>query len=440
MSINLLDIIQNQVTGQLANQASSFLGESESATKSGLQAIFPSLLGSVINKSTEPNGAAGIMDMIKGLDNNMLGNIGSLFGGGASNVNGLLNSGGGILNMLLGNKMGGVVDLIAKVSGLKSGSSSSLLKMAAPFLLSMIGKQVAGKGLSGLTDLLMGQRNHVQKSLPAGMGNLMGFANLGDDLRNTGKKVEAKATHTRDKVADTTRRTTSTVNHNNNSGGGMGWLKWLLPLVLLAALAYFLMGDGCAKAENAVDKTADVVKEGVEKTGELAKDAGNAVVGAAEWTVDGIKNVFGEVNEAAKAALGKITFAAGSAGRQMIDFIEGGFEGDPVFRFHDLTFATGSANINGETGVEVDNVAAILKAYPNVKVRVEGYTDNTGDAAANMKLSQARAEAVKGRLIAQGINGSRIEAKGYGQNNPVASNNTEEGKAENRRTEIRIIK
>lgn len=431
MSINLLDILKDQVSGSLAKQASSFLGESEANTMSGLNAIFPSLLGSVIDKADSPSGAQSIMNMIGGLDNNMLGNIGSLFGGGASNVNGLLNSGGGILDSLLGSKMGGMVDLITKVSGMKSGSSSSLLKMAAPFLMSIIGKQVAGKGISGLTDLLMGQKSAVKAGLPAGMGNILGLSSLGDlgdGLKDVKREAKATVTETKDRVQSAARTV-----QNNNQGGGMGFLKWLLPLLLIGGLLWWLAGDGCNKVESVAEKT-------VEKTVDVAKDAGNAVVNAAEWTVDGVKNVFAKVDEEAKAALDKITFAAGSAGEQMVNFIEGGFEGDPLFRFHDLTFATGSAAIDGETGKEIDNVAAILKAYPNVKVRVEGHTDNTGDAMANEKLSQARAESVRARLIADGIDASRIEAKGYGQNNPVASNDTEEGRAQNRRTEIRLIK
>ena len=68
MSINLLDLVKDQVTGQLAKQASSFLGESESSVTSALGGIMPALLGSVIQKSSTPSGATGIMDMIGKLE------------------------------------------------------------------------------------------------------------------------------------------------------------------------------------------------------------------------------------------------------------------------------------------------------------------------------------------------------------------------------------
>jgi hypothetical protein len=142
MSINLLDLVKDQVTGQLAKQASSFLGESESNITTGLGSMMPALLGSVIQKSSTPSGAQGLMDIIGKLDLGSLSNIAGLFGGGVSSVNGLMNSGGGIVEALLGNKTNGMVDMISNLSGMKGGSVSSLLKLAAPFLMSMIGKQV----------------------------------------------------------------------------------------------------------------------------------------------------------------------------------------------------------------------------------------------------------------------------------------------------------
>lgn len=146
------------------------------------------------------------------------------------------------------------------------------------------------------------------------------------------------------------------------------------------------------------------------------------------------------MDEAAKVALDKITFTAGSVGEQMMTYVNNGFEGDATFKFNNLTFDTGSAAIAGESGVEVDNLAAIMNAYPGLKIAVHGYTDNTGDAAKNVALSNARAEAVKARLIADGIDAARIMAKGHGDANPVGDNATAEGRAMNRRIEVEILK
>jgi len=104
-----------------------------------------------------------------------------------------------------------------------------------------------------------------------------------------------------------------------------------------------------------------------------------------------------------------------------------------------LKFAIGSADISGET-TEVDNLASVLKAYPSIKVQVAGYTDNTGNAEKNVTLSEARATSVMNHLVAQGIDAARISAKGFGASNPAASNDTAEGRAENRRIEISVVK
>lgn len=479
MSINLLDMLKDQVAGDLGGQAAKFLGESESNVGSALSNIFPSILGSMIDKGATEEGASGLMNVLKDADTSILGNIGGLFGGGAGAVNGLLNSGSGILSFLMGNKIGGVVDILMKVTGMKSSATSSLIKMAAPFVISMLGKQVRSNGLNigGLMDLLKGQKEHVAGALPTGMAGAMGLAGFGpgniidkvtgtagdvvgaagnvvggavDTVSDAGKKVVSGAGDLAGGALDAGKNVVGGVaNVAGDVGGaavktGGGLLKWLLPAFLgLLALGWF-GSRGCSTGVDALDNAAaatkDMTESVVDKTAAVAGDAAGAVADVAGDAMDAVGSAFGKIDDVAKAAMDKITFAAGSAGSQMKDFIEGGFKGDGRVTFKNLTFATGSANISGDTGVEVDNVAAILKTYPAANVKVEGYTDNTGDAAKNVELSEARAVSVKNRLVAAGIAASRITTAGMGSANPVASNDTVEGKAQNRRIEMAIVK
>ena len=99
---------------------------------------------------------------------------------------------------------------------------------------------------------------------------------------------------------------------------------------------------------------------------------------------------------------------------------------------------TNSATLKPTSREQLKNVAEILKAYPTVKAKVGGYTDNTGDAAANQKLSQDRATAVVTELIALGVPTTRLSAEGYGEQYPVADNATEAGRAQNRRIALRV--
>jgi OmpA-OmpF porin, OOP family len=105
-----------------------------------------------------------------------------------------------------------------------------------------------------------------------------------------------------------------------------------------------------------------------------------------------------------------------------------------------IKFATGSAKIVGAESEKIlDEVALALKDNAQIKkVRVEGHTDSVGDDAKNLKLSQNRANSVMSALIKRGVDPARMEAIGYGETKPIASNSTAAGKAENRRTEFNI--
>ena len=104
----------------------------------------------------------------------------------------------------------------------------------------------------------------------------------------------------------------------------------------------------------------------------------------------------------------------------------------------DVLFDTGRANLKSGTSNHLDKLAEFLNAYPTRTALIEGHTDDVGSDAANMLLSQRRADTVKAFLVAQGIAGSRLNASGKGEGVPLASNATAEGRAQNRRVEVII--
>ena len=127
--------------------------------------------------------------------------------------------------------------------------------------------------------------------------------------------------------------------------------------------------------------------------------------------------------------------------RGLIAFIEGTAPVDKTtwFNFDRVTFKTGSAAIDmAKSNEQLVNLSEILAAFPNAKLKIGGYTDNTGDEAANMKLSADRANAVRNALMLMGVDGARLEAEGYGSQHPVADNATDEGRAKNRRIAVRV--
>ncbi|MEL6341733.1 MAG: OmpA family protein [Myxococcota bacterium] len=105
-----------------------------------------------------------------------------------------------------------------------------------------------------------------------------------------------------------------------------------------------------------------------------------------------------------------------------------------------IYFDTGKASIQARSQLLLDEIAATLRGYPELRrVRVEGHTDDTGDARRNLRLSQARADAVVSALIDRGVEPGRLEAIGYGEQRPVDSNRTDEGRQNNRRVEFVIL-
>lgn len=129
--------------------------------------------------------------------------------------------------------------------------------------------------------------------------------------------------------------------------------------------------------------------------------------------------------------------------KKLIAFIED--KSKPVdkttwFTFDRLDFETGSANLKPTSAEQLKNIAEIMKAYPKVALKIGGYTDNVGKPADNLALSQKRAANTMQELVKLGADAKRLEAEGYGDKFPVADNATEEGRAKNRRIDLRVTK
>lgn len=110
-----------------------------------------------------------------------------------------------------------------------------------------------------------------------------------------------------------------------------------------------------------------------------------------------------------------------------------------VIRLDYVQFETGSSKLTEDSRHQLGDLVEAMNKYPNIKIEISGHTDNVGDDAANLTLSKDRANIVRNFIIEKGINGSRMVAAGYGETRPLESNDSEDGRARNRRTEFSII-
>ncbi|MCU0314974.1 MAG: OmpA family protein [Fimbriimonadaceae bacterium] len=232
------------------------------------------------------------------------------------------------------------------------------------------------------------------------------------------------------------------------------WL-WAIPLLVFvfAGLAYVITESakagekksdkGHASSSHSSDFQAVAIapkKKGLASPAALDLAAGRPGETSARRSEEPTKSPAQETNADLPGGA-NITFNANGIEGQLIAFIRD--ENKPVdrttwFTFDSLEFESGRATIRPSSQKQLENIATILRAFPDVKLKIGGYTDNTGNAETNQKLSTDRANATRDALITLGIDGTRLEAEGYGPQFPKADNATEEGRQKNRRIDVRV--
>lgn len=193
---------------------------------------------------------------------------------------------------------------------------------------------------------------------------------------------------------------------------GVNWLAWLALIAGILALLFAL--SRCDRGEEVATTAAPPVAV---PAGEQPAASG-AVVGTTP-------------NAGSAEALAGTSAVGG--------FLAGSEPAPRRFQFEKLNFGTASSAVRPADQAELDEVAAVLAQYPNARIRVAGYADARGSDPANLRLGKARAEAIKAALVGKGVQAGRIETASGGENDPVATNSSEAGRAENRRSELVVV-
>lgn len=424
MSLNVIDLIKGQLGPALVSQAATQYGESESGISKAISGLLPAVVGGMANNANQP----ALLDAITGSQSTGL--LGNLLGGSSNNS--LVST---VLSAIFGDKINGLINAVSGYSGVSNSTSGSLLNMVAGAALGSLGKYAEDHNLdrNSLSGLLSDQKGIVSSLLPAGLS----FASLG--LGNWGAATDintekVKVTSHEEPKVEVNRggNTHVNVDRKDNDEAGSIW-KWLLPLLLLALAAWFLWKQ-CNKPADQTVVTSEVI------------DVDSAVMPADSAMVTTTR-VDEDIDLNGVALKGY----RGGMEDSMISFLKsGGYSNaaddavlkDTWYTFDKVNFKMGSSTeLEAGSQTQLDNLVAILKAYPEAKIKVGGYTDKVGDEAANVKLSTARANFIKAALEKAGVGSQVIGAEGYGSEfATVAATASDAERAADRKMAVRFAK
>lgn len=496
MSNNLLELLKEYLSGDVVTNIAALIGESTKNTESALHTAIPSLLAGLADKSSDATSIDKLFSLLTdgNHDGGVLSNLGALSKGGEETSK-LLSEGGNLLSSFFGDKVTGITDLVANASGISKTSSSALLGFIMPVLMGLIGRNLKIENThyaTGLATLLSNQSGYLKNLIPAGLSNLLAdsvattsvhaisdfdkaantldsddttpnpttssfadtFDNIGDKIEDIAEVTFSSAKHMAEDVGESAATFGSHIvdegkefahsaakTFEENTSGGSKFLPWIL-LAAALALAWGLLKSCSAPATDPVANAPEVsaptpppaepvVAAPVEAPAPAAVEA--PVV---EKVVDTTSDFFEKSLSTGYA----IKAAKDGFESKLVGFIESNeaINKDLWFTMDGITFDTNKATIKAESNGQVTHVAEVLKAFPKVKINIGGYTDNTGKTDANKKLSNNRANAVKKALVKLGTTADRVDAEGYGSEHPVASNDTAEGRQQNRRIDVRV--
>ena len=413
MAGSIMDSILGMVTPDMKQALATRFGESSQAVQSGLGAATAATLDGMASKSSDSGFLGQVLGLLGGgTGQNLLSSLPSIASGGPTGATSdLVNR---FLPMVFGSQQGQVANAISQQFGLSASSGTGLLKMAAPLVLAYLGKMQSSGTLSAssLGDTLRAQAPGLRSYLPAGLlGSAAGVASA------------------------TTSRATTAVQGARVAASAPP--RWLVPAAIAGALILAWLVIRSMSTPRPVQTAASVTSEAVNSAANTARSAANTAGDAATraWAA------LGDMMKVKLPDGTELNVPSRGVEARLVSYLNDNTS--PVsdttwFDFDRLLFDTGSATLQPASQEQLTNIAEILKAYPQVKIRIGGYTDNTGDPAANLQLSQQRADNVMAQLTQLGVDPSRMSAKGYGQEDAVADNSTEEGRQKNRRISLRV--
>jgi outer membrane protein OmpA-like peptidoglycan-associated protein len=400
MSKSLVDNIRQTITPSVVAQLSASFGESTQAVERGLSGATVAILGIIATRSNDlrfinqlfllvkdPSSAALLETPVKMLEHARR---------AALEPDGRF---GRFQSLVLGSKGVSLADGLARLAGVNSSTAVSLLAVAASFIFRQLGRLVRQEHLdaAGLGRRLASERSSIIAALPARLATLTTIGSPFTPVRQP-DRFEPRAAILTTPVPRT-------------------WspLAWVV-VALLGSVTLAALFDVLGASRLAQESSLNAPIGSVGTTGNGAYIT-RTLPGRAELRLP----------------------AAGMEGR-LLTYIQTAspFDRPTWFEFDRVDFEADSATLRPDSREQIENIAAILKAYPNVRVKIGGYTGTWGNPATNLRLSEIRATAVATELRSLGVSNNRLVAEGYGDQHPLTGS-IAHGGARGGRVAIRVI-
>lgn len=427
--MNLIDTLRNEVSGRAIARISQRIGCSDEQIRTAFNFAIPAVLSGILKNgikqgdethfiTLQPNDS-GEWNADERLD---------------QDDKSLIEDGKEMIANFFSGEEDAMFGALALESGIDKEKANSLFAMIVPVIGSYISKLMFDKkwNTQDLSYAIAESRADINAALPL---------NIKSEL-NLGATHEPDQVHAPDKTIPFTDgtliETRKSVYEKPEQKTG-GFLRWFIPLAIIVILFWWLAGKpGCARPEMEAVTTGDSLAVNLDTIGEKLKEAFVATAGALDASGNYIIDIGPEGTRKLKDGE-RLIVGENSVENKMIDFAEANdgktAESDWI-TFDRIYFETGKTSLTASSEKQLKNIAKIMKSYPNIYLKLGGYTDNTGDKAINSKISNERAESCKAALTALGVDAQRLTAKGYGSDHPIADNKTEEGRAQNRRISV----
>ena len=399
MSSSLLDSVRSAFPETLIAKFSVLLGESEANISKAMHGSIPMVLTDILHKSYSPEGTTKIGSLARqAVTGDFFGQLHELNVGTGGLVAGssLLNKGAEFSRALLAGHTDSVVNEISRYSNTSISSSAFIVGLVSFASLDAVGRHLANSSIDGnsLSTWIKGQGDPVLHAIPVGLEvkPALGIQHYPWE---------------------------KTVTRRRNS------ILYGVITVLVVVVAAILIFRSCQQTRTVTNTTTDT-------TVTVTAPAVNTDTAVSPRSQVSLPN--GKVIDANKGGTEDRLIAFLSDPNMPLDKKNGNW-----FDFTRVSFASNSASLLLESETQLKNIVAILDAFPKAKIKIGGYTDNTGDAAANVRLSQQRADNILAKLKDLGAKSSQLAgAEGYGPKFPVGDNGTPAGRSMNRRMSINV--